>query len=107
VALEDHKLSIVSHGQVAKLVDAVAGVTFSGAEAVKRGQTVRYITERCVFALTPEGVELIEYAPGVDLRRDVLERMKFSPIVRNPVLMDRAHFALIHSSDLGPVETKP
>jgi propionate CoA-transferase len=85
----------------------VAGITFSGAEAVKRGQTVRYITERSVFALTPDGVELTEYAPGIDLRRDILERMQFAPIVRNPTLMDRALFAPVHAEDLGPVETTP
>jgi propionate CoA-transferase len=107
VELLDHELSIVRHGQIVKLVDAVAGITFSGAEAVKRGQTVRYITERSVFALTPDGVELTEYAPGIDLRRDILERMQFAPIVRNPTLMDRALFAPVHAEDLGPVETTP
>jgi propionate CoA-transferase len=104
VALRDGSLSIEKHGQIAKLVDAVAAITFSGKEAVKRGQRVRYITERAVFELTPQGIELIEYAPGVDLQRDVLERMGFVPIVRNPVLMDRAHFAPVQAVDLGAVE---
>ncbi len=104
IALRDGQLDIVSHGQVAKLVDQVAGITFSGREAVTRGQSVRYITERAVFELTPEGVELIEYAPGIDLRRDVLERMAFAPVVRNPVLMDGAHFAPIEAADIGAVE---
>jgi propionate CoA-transferase len=105
VALRDNKLEILSNGQIPKLVDAVAGITFSGNEAVKRGQHVRYLTERAVFALTSQGVELIEYAPGVDLRRDVLDRMRFVPIVREPVLMDSALFALVHAEDLGPVNT--
>jgi propionate CoA-transferase len=104
VALQNGSLSIERHGQIAKLVEAVAGITFSGKEAVKRGQHVRYVTERAVFELTREGVELIEYAPGIDLRRDVLERMAFAPIVRNPVLMDSAHFAPIHAVDVGAVE---
>ena len=26
-----------------------------------------YVTERCVFRLTPDGLELIEIAPGIDL----------------------------------------
>jgi acyl CoA:acetate/3-ketoacid CoA transferase len=106
VALCDGALSIVSHGQIVKLVDAVAGITFSGGEAIKRSQTVRYITERAVFELTPQGVELIEYAPGIDLRRDVLDRMGFAPVVRNPVLMDSAHFAPVRTADLGAVEVK-
>src|SRR6266404_6625485 len=99
IELQDHKLSIKSHGQIAKLVDKVAGITFSGTEAMRRGQRVRYITERAVFSLTQEGVELVEYAPGIDLRRDVLDRMQFAPIMRNPVLMDRRIFAPLHSED--------
>jgi len=99
IELQDHKLSIKSHGQITKLVDKVAGITFSGTEAMRRGQRVRYITERAVFSLTQEGVELIEYAPGIDLRRDVLDRMQFAPIMRNPVLMDRRVFAPLHSEE--------
>ena len=104
VALRDGALDIVRHGRLTKLVDHVAGITFSGREAVARGQVVRYITERAVFELTSGGVELIEYAPGVDLRRDVLDRMGFAPVVRRPVLMDPAHFAPVEAADLGAVE---
>jgi acyl CoA:acetate/3-ketoacid CoA transferase len=93
VKLEGRGLAIERHGQIVKLVDAVAGITFSGSEALRRGQTVRYITERAVFELTGAGVELIEFAPGIDVRRDILDRMAFAPVVRNPVEMDRAHFA--------------
>lgn len=93
VGLQENRLVISAHGQIAKLVDAVAGITFSGAEAVKRQQSVRYITERAVFELTPDGVELIEYAPGIDLRRDVLDRMHFEPVVKMPRVMDGRYFA--------------
>jgi propionate CoA-transferase len=54
---------------------------------------VLYVTERCVFRLTTEGLELTEIAPGVDLERDVLGRMGFKPIVRGePKPMDARIF---------------
>ena len=52
-----------------------------------------YITERCVFRLVPEGLELIEIALGVDLQRDILNRMDFVPVMRQPpCLMDARIF---------------
>jgi propionate CoA-transferase len=51
-----------------------------------------YVTERAVFRLTDKGLALTEVAPGVDIRRDVLERMQFAPLVENPALMNAAHF---------------
>jgi propionate CoA-transferase len=105
VALSDNKLEILNHGEIVKLVDTVAGITFSGHEAIKRGQRVRYITERAVFALTSEGVELVEYAPGIDLKRDILDRMQFAPIVRDPILMDSALFAPLNPTKLKALIT--
>ena len=43
--------------------------TFSGEYAAATGQPVLYVTERCVFELTPDGLELIEIAPGLTSRR--------------------------------------
>ncbi|RYF31875.1 MAG: acyl CoA:acetate/3-ketoacid CoA transferase [Comamonadaceae bacterium] len=77
------QVEVQQPGRVRKLVEAVAHITFSGKEAMRRGQRVLYVTERATFELTPEGVELIELAPGVDLHRDVLTHMGFSPLVRN------------------------
>ena len=67
--------------------------TFSGAYAAANGQSVLYVTERCVFRLTTGGLELTEIAPGVDLERDVLRQMGFDPILpRSPKLMDARIF---------------
>ena len=91
--LRDGALHIVQDGCSAKFVREVEHRTFSGAVAVQRRQPVLYITERCVFELRSEGLELIEIAPGVDLQRDVLAKMDFAPIIQAPPrLMDARIF---------------
>ena len=92
VGVEDGRLLIHQEGKVKKLIPAVEQITFSGQYAVEKGQPVLYITERAVFELTWEGVVLKEIAPGVDLRRDILEQMDFEPIVNYVELMDERIF---------------
>jgi propionate CoA-transferase len=93
VAIEDEKLKITKEGPHKKLINQVEHVTFSGKTAVMTNQPVLYVTERCVFRLTPEGMELTEIAPGVDLQKDILDMMNFKPIIKNhPVLMDKRIF---------------
>ncbi|MBK6470198.1 MAG: malonate decarboxylase subunit alpha [Betaproteobacteria bacterium] len=77
-----------------KFVAQVEHRTFSGREALRRGQDVLYVTERAVFGLHADGIALLEIAPGLDLQRDVLDRMGFAPVLeREPVRMDAALFA--------------
>ena len=93
VAIEDGKLRIIEEGSSRKFIDHVEHCTFSGPYATMRGQPVLYVTERCVFSLTTEGIELIEVAPGVDLERDILMQMDFKPIIKHaPRLMDARIF---------------
>ena len=92
VAVEQGRLRIAAEGGSKKFVERVEHRTFSGPYAVKRGQSVLYITERCVFQLTAEGLELTEVAPGIDVERDILAHMAFMPIIRRPLPMDRRLF---------------
>ena len=92
VAIEDGKIRIVTEGRNQKFVPKVEQITFSGSFATRRGQPVYYVTERCVFKLTPNGLELIEVAPGIEIERDILPHMGFTPIIKNPVQMDARIF---------------
>ncbi|HCL57351.1 MAG TPA: acyl CoA:acetate/3-ketoacid CoA transferase [Spirochaetia bacterium] len=89
VAVENGKLVIVKEGKVKKFVKQVEHKTFSGEYANQVNQPVLYITERAVFKLTPEGLELIEIAPGIDIKTQILPHMDFTPIIKGtPKLMD-------------------
>lgn len=112
VRCEAGRLHIDHEGGARKFVREVEHRTFSGAEALRRGQRVLYVTERCVFQLVAawgeageaprtggaDGaaplrgeLELIELAPGIDLQRDVLAHMAFVPRI---------------SPDLRPMEAR-
>ncbi|HSV56673.1 MAG TPA: 3-oxoacid CoA-transferase, partial [Magnetospirillaceae bacterium] len=93
VAVEGGKLKILKEGEVKKFVKSVEHKTFSGEYATQTGQTVMYITERAVFTLSKDGLELSEVAPGVDVQKDILDLMDFKPILRGtPKLMDARIF---------------
>jgi propionate CoA-transferase len=67
-------------------------------QAQKKGMSVLYVTERCVFRLCAEGLELIEIAPGVDLQKDILDRMDFVPVmldIRSHADIERVRQAVI------------
>ena len=74
-------------GDVPKFVPEVAQITFSGQMGHRRGQDVVYVTERCVLRLEPEGLTVVEVAPGVDLEREVLGQaevtLRVSPELRS------------------------
>lgn len=92
-SINDGRLHIIREGKASKFVDRVAQVTFNGAAAAREGRDVLYITERCVFRLTTEGLALAEVAPGIDVERDVLSRLPFRPLADGPTTMDLAIFA--------------
>jgi len=73
--LEDGQVVIDHEGKIAKFVQAVDQVSFSGSRAVAQGQDVTYVTERCVIRLEARGLVVTEVAPGIDLQRDILDQV--------------------------------
>jgi propionate CoA-transferase len=109
---QDGRLTIASEGSMKKFVAEVEHRTFSGREALRRGQSVLYVTERCVLRLADTGMELIEIAPGIDLERGVLALMDFHPIISpqlklmDPALFDTAALGLRERMLRTPLEER-
>ena len=100
-AAEAGRLQLLAHGEP-KFVAAVEHRTFSGSYASRRGQSVLYVTERCVMRLDAAGLVLEEIAPGIDLEGDVLAHMAFRPRIASPLAtMDARIFRD------GPMELRP
>ena len=85
VQVKDGQLAIQAEGRQRKFVAALEHRTFSAREALRRGQDVLYVTERCVMRLVQHlglpALELVEIAPGMDLQTDVLAHMDFKPLI--------------------------
>lgn len=70
-------VTIQKEGTIPKFVKKVASISFSAKRAAANGQKVLYVTERCVFRLTPKGLKLVEVYPGIDVQRDILAQLPF------------------------------
>jgi propionate CoA-transferase len=81
IGISESGLKINKDGTGAKFVREVQQITFSGKYAAQNGQEIMFITERAVFKLSPEGLVLTEIAPGIDLQKDILEKMEFTPMI--------------------------
>lgn len=80
-SFEGGKLHINKEGSLIKFVKSVQQISYNGPIARKKCQKMHYVTERAVFELRPEGLVLIEIAPGIDLQTQVLDLMEFKPII--------------------------
>ena len=81
VSFENGKARVEEQGKIHKFVKQIRQTTFSADYALAAGKTVMFITERCVFVMTPDGLMLTEIAPGLDLQRDILDNMDFQPLI--------------------------
>lgn len=81
IEVDNQNLHIAQEGKQKKFIKQVEQITFSASQALSNHKPVMYITERAVFQLTQNGLELIEIAPGMDLERDILQKMEFTPVI--------------------------
>ncbi|MGO8694379.1 MAG: CoA-transferase [Rectinemataceae bacterium] len=65
-------------GNDKKIVKSVECITMNAGVEFGNRKTVLYVTERCVFKLGGVGLELVEIAPGLDLKKDILDLLDFA-----------------------------
>jgi len=93
VEVKDGKVNIIQEGKKKKFLSSVGQITFSAELSKRVGQTVLFVTERCVFQVTDKGLMLIEIAPGIDIEKHILPCMDFTPAISpNLKLMDARIF---------------
>jgi propionate CoA-transferase len=114
MVIRDNKLVIEKPGTV-KFMDRVDEITFNGAEALRRGQRVFYITNVGAFALTPHGVELRFVMPGVDVQKDILDASTMRillpengevPVVDSRVIFGKDYQLHLRDEPLAPVQSE-
>ena len=81
IVWENGKTVIRKEGRHRKFVPKLEQVCYVAGMGRDRGQVALFVTERAVFRVGPQGLELSEIAPGLDVERDVIAQMGFRPIV--------------------------
>lgn len=71
--------SLVTKNNDAKFKEEIEQITFASTNAINKKQTVLYVTEVCVFKLTNDGISLIEIQEGVDIEKEIINKMEFIP----------------------------
>ncbi|MCA0212575.1 MAG: propionate CoA-transferase [Proteobacteria bacterium] len=95
VNFSDGKLVIEKEGKVQKFVPSADHITYPVRRNVaERGQRALIITERAVFEVHADALVLVEIAPGIDLKTQVLDLMGGIAVSVSPQLkeMDAALF---------------
>ncbi len=87
VGIDEDKLKIKQEGRHCKFVESIPQVAFHGPTARAREQEVLYVTERAVFRLGDNGLDLIETAPGIDVETGVCAQMEFRPNITDPKMI--------------------
>ncbi len=82
----EYGVRILQDGTKPKFKSSIEAISFSAERALLRGQSVMYVTERCVFRLTENGLELSEVYDGIDIKKDILDKLDFKPRLGNGML---------------------
>ncbi|HXT04488.1 MAG TPA: CoA-transferase [Casimicrobiaceae bacterium] len=94
MAWEDGRTVIRKEGRHRKFVPRLEQICYSAELGRAKGQVALFVTERAVFRVGRDGLELIEIAPGLDAERDVVAQMGFRPHIAPDLrVMDSRVFA--------------
>jgi propionate CoA-transferase len=109
----DGRAAIAREGKHRKFLARLDQLTYNAKLGQERGQSVTYVTERAVFRVGPNGLELVEVAPGIDIERDILAQMDFRPHLADDLremdarLFRPAPMSLAADIAARPVQTGP
>jgi propionate CoA-transferase len=94
IDVKENRIKILEDGPITKFVQDVYKISFSSYQASKYGQEIMYVTERAVFKLNGTELVLVETAPGIDIDKDILEKMDFKPQMATEIKeMDKRLFS--------------
>jgi acyl CoA:acetate/3-ketoacid CoA transferase len=85
IDVKANEIKILQDGPITKFVQDVYKISFSSSQASKYGQEIMYVTERAVFKLIGTELFLVETAPGIDIDKDILEKMEFKPRIATEI----------------------
>jgi len=102
VAIENGRVTVRAHGKVSKFVRQLQQLTFNARAKGNRAELIEYVTERAVFRRAEHGLVVTETAPGIELQRDVIDRIPFPiAVAANAREMDAS---LFRAPERAPIE---
>lgn len=78
--VKDNQVLLAQAG-APKFIHRVDEITFNGAEGLKAGKHIYYVTNVGVFQLTYEGLTLRAVFPGIDIEKDIIAQSKARIVV--------------------------